>query len=131
MADPIATATDVRSRLNLPDKDTTVGDTTGISDPEIQPYLEDAADANARENDVGSMDDGVRKQIEWRLAGLKILSYRKGLRAEQQKSIGSSSRSYETKSIVELRNELNKWDPSGNLASEFKENASIDVPNVK
>lgn len=130
MADPIATPTDVRSRLNLPEKDEFAQD-SGISDQEIQTYLEDAAFENARHNDVGEMSDEHRKQIEWRFAGLKILSYRKGLRAYHQQSLGSMSRSYEAKSVEELRNELQDLDPSGNLASEYKENATIDVPNVK
>lgn len=131
MADPIATPTDVRDRLNLPDETETVGDTAGISDPAIQTYLDDAAADNARANDIGKMGDNVRKQIEWRLAGLKILWYRKGLRAYHQQSLGSMSRSYETRSVEELRSELDRWDPSGTLASEYKETASINVPGVK
>lgn len=127
MVDPIADPSDVRTRLNLPE-DTPDGN--GISDDDILVYLVDAAAENARENNLSRMDDAQRRQIEWRLAGIKILSYRKGLRAYHQQSLGSMSRSYETKSIEDLRAELEDWDPSGNLG-QVKPAASIDVPGVK
>lgn len=129
MVEPIATAQDVRGRLNLPDAGEFEG-SPGISDEDIELYLEDAAADNVRENDLGRMDETTQKQIEWRLAGIKILGQRKGLRAYHQQSLGSMSRSYEVKSIDELRSELDDWDPSGNLAS-TKPKADISVPGVK
>lgn len=131
MSSPAATPEDVRARLNLPDETESFNAGSGISNEDILRYLKDAAADNARENNVDRMDESTREQIEWRLAALKILTYRKGLRAYHQQSLGSMSRSYETKSIEDLRGELDEWDPSGNLAHQDKPSASMDVPEVK
>ena len=131
MVDPIATPHDVRARLNLPDTTDSVDGVSGISDSDIKTYLEDAAFENQQANNLSRMDDATRKQIEWRLAGIKILSYRKGLRAYHQQSLGSMSRSYETKSIDDLRSELMQLDPSDSLGQKSKPTASISVPEVK
>lgn len=139
MVDPVATAADVRDRLNLPGETETLGDISGISDEDIKAYLDDAAFDNARVNSQEDLEakaeemDGditaedVREQIEWRLAGIKILSYRKGLRAYHQQSLGSMSRSYETRSIRELREELRDLDPSGELGGGVRRNTDRKV----
>lgn len=131
MVSPVATAEDVRARMNFPKETESVGAGSGISNGDITTYLKDAAADNARVNNVEQMDGSTREQIEWRLAAIKILAYRKGLRAYHQQSIGSMSRSYETKSIDDLRGELDRWDPSGSLAHQDKPSASMDVPEVK
>lgn len=143
MIEPIATADDVRRRLNLPDSGEFDG-SPGISDSDIEGYLEDAALDNARANSETALEskaaemgteidaDDVRKQIEWRLAGIKILSYRKGLRAYHQQSLGSMSRSYEVRSVPGLRDELADWDPSGGLGGgAVRRNSSRSVRSAR
>lgn len=112
MADPIATPNDVRARLNLPEPGQLGGGAT-ISNQEISVYLEDAA-FDLRDY---SLDADLRKQLEWRLAGIKILSQRKGLRSYHQQSLGSMSRSYEVKSVEELKEWVRTHGPSGILES--------------
>lgn len=128
MTDPIAEPIDVRNRLGLPEEDKPE---SSISNDRIQTYLEDAAADNARVNNVARMDDATRKQIEWRLAAIKIYSYSKGDKAFHQQSMGTMSRSYEVRSVDELKAELDSWDPSGRLAHQDKRTASIDVPSTK
>lgn len=109
MADPVATPEDVRSRLNLPE-DTPDGN--GITDEAIDVYLSDAAFDIDQAQTTG-MDDDLRLQLEWRLAGIKILTQRKGLRAYHQQSLGSMSRSFEVKTVAELKEWVKNNGPSG------------------
>lgn len=110
MTDPLADPEDVRSRLNLPDTDEAEA---GISDSEIQTRLEDATFDITQVQKPSRMDDGLRKQLEWRLAGLKILSQRKGLRSYHQQSIGTVSRSYEEKTTEKLAEWIERHGPPG------------------
>lgn len=97
MATPEATPDDVRDRTNI-----------DLGKEEITPYLKDAVFDLSQSNDIGSIDEDVRMQLEWRLAALKILGYRKGDRAYHSQSLGSMNRSYETKSTEDLRSEFDR-----------------------
>lgn len=111
MASPLATPHDVRARLNLPEKGQ-LDSGAGISDDEIRPYLEDAA-FDIQQAGTQGLSDDLRKQLEWRLAGIAILSQRKGLRSYHQQSLGSMSRSYEVKSVEELKEWVKRHGPAG------------------
>lgn len=97
MASPEATPDDVRDRTNI-----------DLSNEEITPHLKDAVFDLSQSNDITSIDEDVRMQLEWRLAALKILGYRKGDRAYHSQSLGSMNRSYETKSTEELRDDIER-----------------------
>lgn len=105
MAEPLADATDVRSRINIPES---TPDGNGVSDAEIGVYIQDATDDIELDGSLNEMDDTLRKHVEWRLAAIKILSQRKGSRAVHQHSLGSMSRSYEVKMIEELKDWLKR-----------------------
>lgn len=110
MAEPLADATDVRSRINLPES---TPDGNGVSDVEIQTYIQDATDDIELDGSLNEMDDTLRKHVEWRLAAIKILSQRKGSRSVHQHSLGSMSRSYEVKTIEELKDWLKRHGYAG------------------
>lgn len=105
MAEPLANATDVRSRINIPES---TPDGNGVSDAEIDVYIQDATDEIELNGSLKGMDDTLRKHVEWRLAAIKILSQRKGSRSVHQHSLGSMSRSYEVKTIEELKDWLKR-----------------------
>lgn len=126
MADPIAHPEDVRRRLNLPDTSDLDDGEAGISDADIHVYLEDAAFDIQQATDFATLDDDLRKQLEWRLAGIKILSTRRGQRAYHQQSLGSMSRSYEVKSVEELKEWVRNHGPSGLVDSDEFWHATVN-----
>lgn len=104
--DPIAEPRDVRRRINLDDPEQfDEVDVSGISDADIRMFLEDASFDLSQATDIDAMEDGLRRQLEWRMAALEILTIRKGSRAYHQQSLGSMSRSYEAR----ITNELREW----------------------
>lgn len=120
---PVATAKDVRDRTNI-----------DLDEASIDPHLKDAVFDIAQSNTIGDIGDGVRKQLEWRLAAYKILSLRKGDRAYHSQSLGSLNRSYEVKSTDELREEIRRIAADNGLTDPIRDpdrTASINVPGVK
>lgn len=95
--EPVATPDDVRNRTNI-----------DVENEDITPYLKDAVFDLSQSNDITSIAEDVREQLEWRLAAYKILTYRKGDRAYHSQSLGSMNRSYEAKSTEELREEIRR-----------------------
>lgn len=124
MPEPIALPHDVRSRLNL--SDATTGDAElsdgGMSDDDISTYLNDAVFKIAQVNDFEAIEADVRKQLEWRLAAIDILSTRIGHRAYHQQSLGSMSRSYEVKMIDKLREDVSQICQSNDLENPIAKN---------
>lgn len=97
MATPEATPDDVRDRTNI-----------DLGNEEITPHLKDATFDLSQSNNIASIDEDVRMQLEWRLAALKIRSIRKGDRAYHSQSLGSMNRSYEVKTTDELRDDIER-----------------------
>ena len=120
MPDPIAIPHDVRSRINLPDAAEGEG---GISDGDIQTYLEDATFDLAQVNDLGAIEPDVREQLEWRLAAIDILSTRFGSRAVRQESLGSSQRSYEVRTVEALREKVSQICEANDLTNPIAKNS--------
>jgi hypothetical protein len=110
---PIAEPRDVRERVNLSKSNPDEGDNSGISDDEIRTHLEDATFELSQATRVGRMNDSLRKQLEWRIAAIQILSIRKGSRSYHQQSLGSMSRSYESKMIDKLEKWCKRHGPEG------------------
>ena len=100
--EPIGEPTAVRNEIPVdPDDDV------------IDFQLEEAAFENAQVNDTDEMGDAVRKRIEQKLAGLKILEGTD--REVGQQSIGSASKSIRGNTLDRLRREVDNLDPSGEL----------------
>lgn len=116
MTDPIAQPSDVKDRINL-----------DLDDEAIQTYLNDAAFENSKHNDVSSMDDDTIRQIEWRLAAIKILKYRLGSRSLNHQIIGAVQKTYESRMIRDLKSELQDYDPSGELGQSLKRSKKRNV----
>lgn len=110
MAEPLANATDVRSRINLPES---TPDGNGVSNTEIDVYIQDATDEIELNGLLNEMDDTLRRHVEWRLAAIKILSQRKGSRSVHQHSLGSMSRSYEVKTVEDLKDWIKRHGYAG------------------
>lgn len=112
---PVATPSDVRERLNLPDPQSEQGIevSSGISDSEIETYLADANFEIRQAADTEEIDNELQRRLEWRLAAIEILSHRQGSRETQQESIGSLSRSYASSSIGELKEWVKRHGPDG------------------
>lgn len=88
---------------------------TSLESAEIQSYLDDATYENELANDVAAMDTETIRQIETRLAAIKILTLRQQDRAVTNESLGSANKSYEVGMVSQLRRELAARDPSGTL----------------
>lgn len=118
MATPVATPDEVRSRLNLP---TEAESPAGISNEDIQTYLEDAAFEVDQVSSGGQIGDALRKQLEWRLAGIMIFGTRKDLRSYHQQSQGNASKTFEVKQIDELKQWVRRNDPTGSLLADQRD----------
>lgn len=116
MPDPIATPQDVYTRINIPEAEGRA-DGNGVSEDDVITYLLDAVFALEQGNDLGTIADDVRRQLEWRLAAIDILTTRIGSRAYHQQSLGSMSRSYEVKMVEKLREDVGRISRENDLES--------------
>ncbi|SFS62999.1 hypothetical protein [Halostagnicola kamekurae] len=101
-----ATPSDVRSLID-----------PSLSDDDIQTYLDRAQEDNQRVNDVDAMDQTQIRRVEELLASIKILSLPTSERSASDKQVGNARKTYERGRIEQLRADLSKWDPSGQLGS--------------
>ncbi|GAB3669548.1 hypothetical protein [Halopiger thermotolerans] len=90
---------------------------TSLSDSEIQNYLDRAQEDNERVNDTDTMDQTQLRRIEELLAAIKILSLPSSERSASEQQVGNARKTYERGRIEQLRADLSKWDPSGQLGS--------------
>lgn len=88
---------------------------TDLSDGEIEGYIDDAAfEASEAINDYDDRSDEFKTQLEKYLAALKIRLYAD--RAVSSASRETASVEYEGMSIAELKEAVNRRDPTGTLA---------------
>jgi hypothetical protein len=103
--DPLAEPSDVRQLI-----------ATNLDDPTVNGFLDDAAFANWRANDIEAMGDPTRKRLEAALAAYDI-------RATRDRSIASGDRQsasleYDGSALDELRRKVRDLDPSGDLVGD-------------
>lgn len=114
MVTPLAQPDDVRGEINV-----------GLSDSEIQFYIDDAAFENDRVNTVADMSDELRIRIERKVAAVKILERKE--REATEESVGPTSFSYEVSTIERLKDEVSELDPSNELYEDADVGGSYEV----
>lgn len=90
---------------------------TGLSDSDIQNYIDDAAfdiDHNVSE----SLTTAHRGQLEKHLAALKIVQSKEP--AVGRDSVGDSTMEYDADTVSWLKGQVHDLDPSGQLASNVR-----------
>lgn len=87
---------------------------TDLSDSDINSKLDDAEFDTEQANDTSAMSTMEIQQLEKYLAALKIVES-KDPRARQE-SVGDWSATYDGSTVVWLKREVDRRDPSGTLA---------------